>query len=146
MYDVTIGYKHRGPVFMDIVFGIDPSEVHIHVSRILVKEIPSSADDVASWLIERFRIKDQLLSEFNECGQFPGEGTEGDLATGVHLVTYALVMAFTFLAGYLTIFSSVWFKVYFGLSSCYLTMASIFNIRPSPILGSLRRALSFKSV
>ncbi|CAA6667470.1 unnamed protein product [Spirodela intermedia] len=143
VYDVTIGYKHRCPLFIDNVFGVDPAEVHIHVSRISVAEIPTSPDDAASWLIERFRIKDQLLSDFAECGRFPGPETEGDLPMRSFLLTYAIVISLTCLYVYLTVFSSVWFKVYVWLSCSYLTAASLFNIRPSPILSSVKRALCF---
>jgi lysocardiolipin and lysophospholipid acyltransferase len=47
---------------MDNVFGVDPSEVHIHVRRISVDEIPASDSEAADWLMNAFQLKDQLLS------------------------------------------------------------------------------------
>ncbi|KAH9289727.1 hypothetical protein KI387_033844, partial [Taxus chinensis] len=66
VYDLTITYKHRCPLFMDNAFGIDPAEVHIHVRRIPLSEIPGSEDGATAWLNETFHFKDQLLSRFNK--------------------------------------------------------------------------------
>ncbi|OVA04561.1 Phospholipid/glycerol acyltransferase [Macleaya cordata] len=79
VYDVTICYKHRCPSLMDNVFGVDPSEVHIHVRRIPLNEIPTSEDETAAWLMKTFQLKDHLLSDFRAEGHFPRQGTEGDL-------------------------------------------------------------------
>ncbi|KAJ8466083.1 hypothetical protein OPV22_028635 [Ensete ventricosum] len=81
VYDVTIGYKHRCPTLIDNVFGVDPSEVHIHAQRILLSEIPTSEIEAAKWLIARFKFKDKLLADFTTLGYFPNPGTEGDLST-----------------------------------------------------------------
>ncbi|OVA18645.1 Phospholipid/glycerol acyltransferase [Macleaya cordata] len=81
VYDVTIAYKHRCPFFIDNVFGLDPSEVHIHVRRIPLNDIPTSEDEATAWLTEAFRVKDELLSDFTAQGHFPNQGTEGDLST-----------------------------------------------------------------
>ncbi|KAG6671136.1 hypothetical protein I3843_Q013400 [Carya illinoinensis] len=62
VYDVSIAYKHQCPSFMDNVFGVDPSEVHIHVLRIPIDEIPACDTGAAAWLTNRFQLKDQLLS------------------------------------------------------------------------------------
>ncbi|XP_027330375.1 probable 1-acyl-sn-glycerol-3-phosphate acyltransferase 4 isoform X2 [Abrus precatorius] len=64
VYDVTIAYKNHCPSFLDNVFGVDPSEVHLHIRRIPAEEIPASETKAASWLINTFQIKDQLLSDF----------------------------------------------------------------------------------
>lgn len=127
---------------MDNVFGIDPSEVHIHVRRILLNEIPESEDEAAAWLTETFRLKDQLLSDFYTVGHFPHQGTEGELSTVMGLVNFTLIITLTSICTFLTIFSSVWFKVYVALSCVYLSSATYFNIRPSPILGTVK-ALGF---
>ncbi|KAK9000656.1 hypothetical protein V6N11_081145 [Hibiscus sabdariffa] len=52
VYDVTIGYKHRCPSFLDNVFGVDPSEVHIHIRRITLDDIPMSEREGAAWLMD----------------------------------------------------------------------------------------------
>ncbi|XP_072989104.1 probable 1-acyl-sn-glycerol-3-phosphate acyltransferase 4 [Typha latifolia] len=144
VYDVTIAYKHRCPVFIDNVFGVDPSEVHIHIQRILVHEIPTSEDEAAGWLIERFRLKDQLLSDFNTMGSFPNQGTEGDLSTVMCTVNCLVVVSITIISIYLTLFSSVWFKIYVVFSSVYLSFITYFGVQPPQIFGSTKASFSGK--
>ncbi|KAI8013663.1 putative 1-acyl-sn-glycerol-3-phosphate acyltransferase 4 [Camellia lanceoleosa] len=80
VYDITIAYKHQCPSFVDNLFGVDPSEVHIHVRRIPIKEMPASESETTTWLMNTFQLKDQMLSDFGDHGHFPNEGTEGDLS------------------------------------------------------------------
>ncbi|KAL6012395.1 putative 1-acyl-sn-glycerol-3-phosphate acyltransferase 5 [Asimina triloba] len=139
VYDVTFGYKHRCPYFMDNVFGVDPSEVHVHVQRIPLTEIPTDENEAAAWLMEAFRLKDELLSNFRAQGHFPDEGTEGELPTWKCLANSMVVITLTSTLAYLTFFSSVWFKVYVACSCMYLAIATHFNLRPSPNLDSVAR-------
>ncbi|WVZ04174.1 hypothetical protein V8G54_024980 [Vigna mungo] len=120
VYDVTIGYKNRCPSFLDNVFGVDPSEVHIHIRCIPIDTIPVSESEMSTWLINRFQLKDQLLSNFQIQGQFPDPATQRDLS-GVK----STCMYYSF--------SSVWFKLYVSLVCAYLVPATYFNIRPQPI-------------
>ncbi|KAF7143875.1 hypothetical protein RHSIM_Rhsim05G0076800 [Rhododendron simsii] len=90
VYDITIGYKHRCPTFFDNACGANPSEVHIHVRRIPVKDIPTSEDKIGSWLLDRFCLKDKLLSDFYLRGHFPREGTENDLSMFYLFYVYCL--------------------------------------------------------
>lgn len=136
VYDVTIGYKHRCPTLTDNLFGVDPSEVHIHVQRVPPYEIPMSENEVANWLIDRFKLKDQLLSDFTTHGHFPNQGTEGDISTWGFLVKFFMVIVSTSTFIYLTFFSSIWFKIYVAFSCSYLSLVTYFDILPSPILGS----------
>ncbi|KAF8405164.1 hypothetical protein HHK36_010063 [Tetracentron sinense] len=138
VYDITIGYKHRCPFFMDNVFGVDPSEVHIHVRRIPLSEIPTREDEAAAWLMDRFHLKDQLLSDFSAQGHFPQQGTEGDLSTLKCLVNIMAVIALTSISTYLTLFSSIRFKMYVALGCACLASSTYFNIRPSPVLGFVK--------
>lgn len=135
VYDITIGYRHRCPTFLDNVFGVDPSEVHIHVRRVPLSDIPTSEDQVASWLINAFSLKDQMLSDFYSKGHFPREGIEGGLFTMKCLVNIVLVMILTGTCTFLTFFSSIWFKIYVSLVCAYMASATYFHIRPSPILS-----------
>ncbi|KAI4316782.1 hypothetical protein L6164_024727 [Bauhinia variegata] len=41
VYDVTIACKNQCPTFLDNAFGVDPSEVHIHVRRVPIEDIPN---------------------------------------------------------------------------------------------------------
>ncbi|PKA49615.1 putative 1-acyl-sn-glycerol-3-phosphate acyltransferase 4 [Apostasia shenzhenica] len=113
VYDITIAYKHSCPTFLDNAFGVDPAEVHIHVRRILPHEIPDSEEDVAAWLMDRFKTKDRLLSDFTEQGFFPCEGTEEELST-FSCVAYVLV------------------------SGVYLSYVTYFDVQPTATLGCLK--------
>ncbi|KAG8377726.1 hypothetical protein BUALT_Bualt08G0062700 [Buddleja alternifolia] len=136
VYDVTIAYKNQCPSFLDNVFGVDPSEVHMHVRRIPISDVPTSEIEVTSWLMDAFQFKDQLLSDFTVNGHFPQEGTEEELSTVKCLINCAAVLSFTGIFIFLTFFSSIWFKVYVGLACIYLSCATYFNIRLSAVFGS----------
>lgn len=131
VYDVTIGYKYRCPSFLDNVFGVAPSEVHMHVCRISLDCIPESEDEMSSWLINRFRIKDQLLSNFYGQGQFPNQVTEKELSDVKSILNFMAVIMVTGTCMFY-IFSSVWFKIYVSLVCAYLASATYLNVRPYP--------------
>ncbi|KAG6384394.1 hypothetical protein SASPL_155788 [Salvia splendens] len=129
VYDVTIAYKNRCPSFMDNVFGVDPAEVHMHIRRIPLQQIPATENEAATWLMDAFVLKDQLLTDFIVNGHFPDQGTEEQLSTVKCVANCAVVIAFTGLFLFLTFFSSFWFKVYVCLACVYLAFASYFNVR-----------------
>ncbi|KAG4988422.1 hypothetical protein JHK85_031405 [Glycine max] len=110
VYDVTIGYKYRCPSFLDNVFGVDPSEVHIHICRFPLDSIPVSEEEMSMWLINRFQTKDQLLSNFQTQGQFPDQAAERDLSAVKSILNFC----------------------------AYLVPATYFNTRPQPILSFLK--------
>lgn len=145
VYDVTIGYKPSCPTFFDNASGVNPSEVHMHVQRIPLDNIPTSEDEVTTWLMNRFHLKDQLLSDFDSEGHFPHEGSEGDLSTLRCLVNLVAVIVLTGTCAYLTIFSSIWFKIYVSSVCAYLTAATIFNIRPLPLVSLVKVLFKCKS-
>lgn len=128
VYDITIAYKHRLPTFMDNVYGVDPSEVHIHTKIIQVSDIPVPEDEVSDWLTERFRLKDELLSDFLAQGHFPNEGTEEELSTLKCVANFSAVIGMTGVLIYLTLFSSVWFRVFVACSASFLTFATLYCV------------------
>lgn len=134
VYDITIAYKHRLPTFMDNVYGVDPSEVHIHTEIIQVSDIPTAEDEVSDWLTERFRLKDELLSDFSTQGHFPNEGTEEELPTLKCVVNFAAVIGMTGVFIYLTLFSSVWFRVFAACSASFLTFATLYSVHAPQIV------------
>uniref|UniRef100_A0A0D3EUS8 1-acylglycerol-3-phosphate O-acyltransferase n=3 Tax=Oryza TaxID=4527 RepID=A0A0D3EUS8_9ORYZ len=146
VYDVTIAYKHRLPDFLDIIYGTDPSEVHIHIRTVKLCDIPTSEDEVTDWMIERFRQKDQLLSDFFMQGHFPDEGTEGDVSTLECLANFIAIVSSTGFFLYLSLFSSVWFKVYVLLSCAYLTFVTYFSIQPPQLICSSEGGTHAKKV
>ncbi|KAF7140771.1 hypothetical protein RHSIM_Rhsim06G0036800 [Rhododendron simsii] len=135
VYDITIAYKHRCPSFVDNLCGVDPSEVHIHVQRIPIKEMPLSESEAATWLINAFQHKDELLSQFVAEGHFPQQGTEGELSTFKGLVNFSVVVALTGIFVFLTFCTSIWFKIYISLACAYLSFSTYLNFRPLPVLG-----------
>lgn len=130
---MTIGYKYSCPSFLDNVFGVDPCEVHIHVSRISLNHIPESEDEMSSWLTNRFRIKDQLLSNFYGHGQFPNQVKEKELSDVKCILNFMAVIMVTWTCMFY-IFTSIWFKIHVSLVCAYLGSATYFNIRPQPII------------
>ncbi|XP_051205037.1 probable 1-acyl-sn-glycerol-3-phosphate acyltransferase 5 [Lolium perenne] len=138
VYDVTMAYKHRQPDFLDNVYGIDPSEVHIHIRTVELKNIPTSEDEVADWIVERFRQKDELLSDFSVRGHFPDEGGEGDISTLRCIANFFAIVSLTGIFLYLTLFSSVWFKIYVVVSCVYLTVITYYSIHPTELMSFLR--------
>ncbi|RDX69293.1 putative 1-acyl-sn-glycerol-3-phosphate acyltransferase 4, partial [Mucuna pruriens] len=138
VYDVTIAYKNECPSFMDNVFGVGPSEVHLHILRIPVEEIPASETKAASWLIHRFQIKDQLLSDFKIQGHFPDQQNENEISSFQSLLSFTVIVSFTAMFIYLTFFSLIWFKVYVGLSCAYLALATRFNFQLMPLTNYVR--------
>ncbi|CAM6094982.1 unnamed protein product [Calypogeia fissa] len=86
VYDLTIAYKYRCPLFIDNLFGIDPAEVHINIQRIPMEELPTSEEEASSWLYDRFYQKDQLLTEFDKDQCFPDRIDEGELDTRAFLL------------------------------------------------------------
>jgi lysocardiolipin and lysophospholipid acyltransferase len=132
VYDLTIAYKPRCPSFMDNVFGTDPSEVHIHVRRVLLKEIPANEAESSAWLMDSFKLKDKLLSDFNAQGKFPNQRPEEELSVLKCIATFAGVISLTVVFIYLTLYSHSCFKVYACLSGTYLTFATYYKFQPSP--------------
>lgn len=141
VYDVTIAYKHRFPLFMDNAYGTDPAEVHIHVRRVPLHEIPTSENEAAAWLVEAFRLKDALLSNFYKEGSFPNSGTEEELPNFKCFLNLLVIIGLSGLFLFLTFSSFMWIKVYVASSCVYLAAATYFNSRPKPIFGSLKRRI-----
>nr|XP_009797278.1 PREDICTED: probable 1-acyl-sn-glycerol-3-phosphate acyltransferase 5 [Nicotiana sylvestris] len=135
VYDITIGYKHHCPSFLGNAFGVDPAEVHMHVRCISVADIPESENEAASWLMDTFCDKDELLSDFHSQGHFPREGIESELSMAKCLANFIFVMTLTAICTYLTLFSSIWFKIYVSSVCAFLATATYFNFRPSPIVS-----------
>ncbi|XP_022768878.1 probable 1-acyl-sn-glycerol-3-phosphate acyltransferase 4 [Durio zibethinus] len=137
VYDLSIAYKHQCPFFLDNVFGVDPSEVHIHIRRIPVKEIPASNVEAAAWLIDTFKLKDQLLSDFKSKGHFPNQRTEEQLSTLKSLLNFTVIISLTTLFTYLT-FSSKLYMIYVSLACIYLAYITHYKILPMPFLSSAK--------
>lgn len=140
VYDVTIAYKNSCPDLMDNVYGVDPSEVHIDIRRIPLKQIPVAEEEASAWLIDAFQRKDKLLTYFNTKGHFPNQRSEAELSTVKCLINCTLVIALTGIFTYVA-FVSMWMRVYIALSCVYLASATYFNFRPLPLLDFVKSRL-----
>lgn len=67
VYDVTIGYVGGLPSLWQWAKG-QMREVHLHVRRYPLAELPASPEALAAWLEERFREKDERLERFYASG------------------------------------------------------------------------------
>lgn len=83
VYDVTIGYdqdycyKEK-----DIIIGNFPKEIHFHINRYSISELPSDYTSLEEWLIKKWAEKEERLGKFyeSETKGFcpPGEETNHD--------------------------------------------------------------------
>ncbi|CAG8472403.1 2824_t:CDS:2 [Gigaspora rosea] len=80
IYDLTIGfdgvpkgvypeeiYNLKGIYFQ----GVFPSNVHMHIRRYAISEIPDDKDKFGEWLRQRWIEKDKLMDTFYAQGRFP---------------------------------------------------------------------------
>jgi len=63
VYDVTIGYAGGLPSLWQWAEG-RMREVHVHVRRYALDELPQAPDELAAWLQQRFTEKDERLARF----------------------------------------------------------------------------------
>lgn len=67
VYDVTIGYVDGLPSLWQWAKG-EMREVHLHVRRYALEELPAAPEALAGWLRERFEEKDARLDRFYAAG------------------------------------------------------------------------------
>lgn len=67
VYDVTIGYVDGLPSLWQWAKG-EMREVHLHVRRHAVEELPAAPEALAAWLHQRFEEKDDRLERFYAAG------------------------------------------------------------------------------
>jgi 1-acyl-sn-glycerol-3-phosphate acyltransferase len=70
VYDLTIAYRGGVPSLWQYMKGL-VRQIHVHVRRFPINELPDSADDVRQWLLDRWHEKDDLLEHFYTAGAFP---------------------------------------------------------------------------
>jgi 1-acyl-sn-glycerol-3-phosphate acyltransferase len=69
VYDVTIGYIGGVPTLWQWIKGY-VREVNLHVRRYPVESLPSGEEELSTWLMERFKQKDELLEGYYAEGQW----------------------------------------------------------------------------
>lgn len=84
VYDVTIGYTEGVPNLWHYIKG-SVRQMHTHVRRFPIDELPKLDSELRQWLLDRFVEKDRLLEHFYTHGAFPKEplpdGMEADLSS-----------------------------------------------------------------
>lgn len=80
LYDLTIGYEglKSGDIPEDEYGlismygkGVYPREVHIHVKRYAVADIPDDEEGFSKWMYQVYVEKDKRMAKFYELGRFP---------------------------------------------------------------------------
>lgn len=134
VYDLTIGYSNGCPLFIDNALGTDPKEVHIHIKRIPISDIPLTKNAVSEWLVKEFSRKDALLSHFYREGTFPNGGNiEEELSTVTGVANLCLIVVATLGLIQLLFSSFLWVKFYVAFSFVLLTASTYLNYKPLPI-------------
>jgi 1-acyl-sn-glycerol-3-phosphate acyltransferase len=72
VYDVTIGYVDGVPTLWQYITG-RVKEIHVHVRRFPVDELPKLEAELKQWLLDRFYEKDALLEAYYRTGSFVAE-------------------------------------------------------------------------
>jgi 1-acyl-sn-glycerol-3-phosphate acyltransferase len=70
VYDVTIGYVDGVPTLWQWSKGY-VREVHVHVRRFPIQEMPGGEAELTAWLTNCFKEKDALLDAYYRDGVFP---------------------------------------------------------------------------
>jgi len=78
VYDVTIAYPGGIPTLWQYLKGW-VSEVHVHVRRVPVADLPTDAEALGNRLVIWFQEKDVLLKGFQRSGAFPSAVTVGGI-------------------------------------------------------------------
>ncbi|KAJ2388261.1 hypothetical protein GGI23_006093 [Coemansia sp. RSA 2559] len=85
LYDLTIGYEglKKGDIPEDeyglvSMYGkrVYPREVHIHVRRYAVSDIPEDEERFTEWMHRVYVEKDKRMARFYELGHFPHDSSE----------------------------------------------------------------------
>jgi len=75
LYDMTLGYPRTLPDRgeMDVLTGTMPEEIHVHIKRHSMSDIPSEKQEIDTWLRELWYQKEKRLEKFYKDGKFPEE-------------------------------------------------------------------------
>ena len=82
LYDVTIAYPFNIPQSEpDLILGNFPREVHFHIKRYPVANLPDSDEELATWCKQRWSEKEDQLRDFYSAGKFHSEISSGKAGT-----------------------------------------------------------------
>eukprot|EP00898_Chlorokybus_atmophyticus_P003005 jgi/Chlat1/3705/Chrsp251S03865 len=130
VYDITIGYQDRNPYFCDIVYGAGPHQVHMHVRRWEVGEVPREEAATLEWMKEVYVEKDRLLHHFHKTGSFEGPPVqEKAISKAFERVVLTFFAAIMSLICYLLVTSCA-FRIYTVVSFVFCMLASMYGWLP----------------
>eukprot|EP00850_Spirogloea_muscicola_P001134 SM000004S15004 [mRNA] locus=s4:761249:763216:+ [translate_table: standard] len=133
VYDLTIGYNYVDPDMLDNLMGVDPAEVHIHVRRVPMADIPVEEAAVSDWVYKRFQDKDKLLAGFYKSGHFPESGIGKDLGS-LDCLASLVVSAIVSVIGFWQLaYGPAWFRAYMLFAAVFLTTMTYLQWRPGQL-------------
>ena len=123
------------------LFGTDPAEVHLHVQRFAVDQIPEEEGGAATWLHTQFQNKEKLLDGFAlEC-QFPDPRTFPSLGFFSGLLTFTLFSGSSVYIVWYAVFRATWLLAHIGACATFLMGITYFKWLPLPIFEILNQLL-----
>lgn len=126
LYDLTVGYPGIEPgqnpedvMTMKRIFceRNGPHQIHIHMRRYRLDELPKDNEGFTHWLLDRWSEKDKRLIYFNEYGKFPEEtDTDNDRIYSGRTVKIPIRLQHTFREcyGYL-LYLLIYVPIIYGL-------------------------------
>eukprot|EP01112_Ceratiomyxa_fruticulosa_P008308 TRINITY_DN2152_c0_g1_i1.p1 TRINITY_DN2152_c0_g1~~TRINITY_DN2152_c0_g1_i1.p1 ORF type:complete len:320 (+),score=41.79 TRINITY_DN2152_c0_g1_i1:82-1041(+) len=79
VYDMTLYYGGGGIGIGRFLRGPSYTDVYIYYSKVLVKDIPKSEEEISHWCLQRFQLKDKLIDYFKSNDHFPNKETENKM-------------------------------------------------------------------
>jgi len=72
LYDITISYGDKAkPKFATFFWGNPPRDIHLHIRRWPIDQIPTDQNELKSWLFNCYKEKDDLIEYFKINQKFP---------------------------------------------------------------------------
>lgn len=109
VYDVTVGYPGNFPESeKEFIMGNVPTEVHFHLKRYPIRELPKSEEGLRDWCCQRWAEKEKRLRQFYSDKIFMSQEVitsetrqEPKLLLILSLIYWSLVMAVSLYLVYL---------------------------------------------
>jgi 1-acyl-sn-glycerol-3-phosphate acyltransferase len=70
VYDLTIAYEKGVPTLWQYIKGL-VRRIHVHVRRFPIHDMPSTENELRTWLLTRWEEKNDLLDHYYATGAFP---------------------------------------------------------------------------
>jgi len=134
IHDVTVAYPGKlcyGE--LDILRGKFPGEIHVHVTRYNMKDIPIESEQINKWCQDRFEEKEERLKHFYEKGCFENEPVHYTDKRTVDKANIVMVTATMFWATFLLL--TLYLVVYYTIFRWYALVMMIFYFAVNIILG-----------